>query len=176
MGQLTLVTGGCRSGKSRFAQQLVEAACAQRIYLATATVLDEEMAHRVARHRADRDRSWRTIEAPLQVAERLHHPDSAVLLDCLTLWVTNLMMAERTDAEIEAAGAALVAALRSAPGPVVVVTNEVGLGIVPMNAMARRFRDLSGFLAQRVAAAADRVVWMVAGIPVCIKGTLDVSR
>ncbi len=166
---LTLVTGGCRSGKSRHAQALVEESRPTRVYVATATVLDSEMADRVARHRADRGAGWVTCEAPLDVAAALNQGQSAVLVDCLTLWLTNLMMADQTDAEIEAAGTSLVAALLAAPGPVVVVTNEVGLGIVPMNPMARRFRDLTGRLSQRVAAAADRVVWMVAGIPVCIK-------
>ncbi len=121
---LTLVTGGCRSGKSRHAQALVEESRPTRVYVATATVLDSEMADRVARHRADRGAGWVTCEAPLDVAAALNQGQSAVLVDCLTLWLTNLMMADQTDAEIEAAGTSLVAALLAAPGPVVVVTNE----------------------------------------------------
>lgn len=173
--RITLVTGGCRSGKSRYAQQLVESLGSRRVMVATAEALDDEMRDRIVRHQADRGVGWRTVEAPLQLADHLNHPGEVVLVDCLTLWVSNLLCADQTDAEIEAAAEGLVARLQETPGPVVLVTNEVGLGIVPMNKLARRFRDQTGFLSQRIAAIADRVVLSVAGIPLVIKDTPPVK-
>lgn len=165
-----LITGGCRSGKSRHAQALAESLAAERVYLATAEPLDAEMAQRIARHRADRGPSWQTIEEPLQIARHLHQPGKVVLVDCLTLWVSNLLHA-RGEASLEADFLALEQALRATDNPVVLVTNEVGLGIVPANALARRFRDEAGFLAQRIAACCDRVVLTVAGLPLVVKDT-----
>ncbi len=167
--RITLVTGGCRSGKSRYAQALAESLRSSRVMLATAEGLDDEMRDRIARHQADRRQGWRTIEAPREIAPHLDQPGEVVLVDCLTLWVSNLLCSEATDAEVEAAALELVEALKASSSPVVLVTNEVGLGIVPMNALARRFRDHSGFLAQRIAEVADRVVLTVAGIPMIIK-------
>jgi adenosylcobinamide kinase/adenosylcobinamide-phosphate guanylyltransferase len=137
--------------------------------LATAEALDDEMRDRIARHQADRRSGWRTIEAPIHIATHLNQPGEVVLVDCLTLWVSNLLCVDTTDAGMEAAAKELVAQLRSASNPVVLVTNEVGMGIVPMNKLARRFRDHSGFLTQQVAQVADRVVLTVAGIPMVIK-------
>ena len=167
--RITLVTGGCRSGKSRYAQSLAESLGESRVMLATAEARDDEMRDRIARHQADRGAGWRTIEAPIRIADHLDQPGEVVLVDCLTLWVSNLLCTDATDAEMEAASRALVEALRASSSPVVLVTNEVGLGIVPMNSLARRFRDQAGFLAQRVAEVADRVVLTVAGIPMIIK-------
>lgn len=166
-----LVTGGARSGKSRHAQALAESLGPRRVYLATAEALDDEMADRIRRHQADRGPGWRTVEAPLDPAAHVRRadPDEVVLLDCLTLWVSNLMMARGLDTALEPDFERLCAAIHATPNPVVVVTNEVGLGIVPDNALARRFRDEAGRLNQAVAAACERVVLCVAGIPVNIK-------
>jgi adenosyl cobinamide kinase/adenosyl cobinamide phosphate guanylyltransferase len=163
---LTLVIGGARSGKSRHAEALIEALPGPWSYLATATPLDAEMAERVSVHRARRDSRWRTLEAPLEVAAALARAEGPVLLDCLTLWLSNLMVGERDLAE-EMEG--LDRALAARGHPVVLVTNEVGLGIVPESALGRRFRDEQGRLNQRMAALADRVVLVVAGLPIVVK-------
>lgn len=174
MTRFTLVLGGARSGKSRFAEGLVhaDANAAAPHYLATAQAWDAEMAARIAAHRADRDgQGWVTVEAPLDLPAALAFvpPQAPVLIDCLTLWVTNHLLA---DSDLTAQGAALAAAIARHSGPVVAVSNEVGLGIVPENALARRFRDAAGRLHQDLAAQADRVVLVVAGLPLAIKGTL----
>lgn len=165
---VTLVLGGARSGKSRFAEGLVES-CPQPIYLATAQVLDDEMAGRVQTHRNRRDTRWRTVEEPLDLAgalPRLAAPGTAVLIDCLTLWLSNLLGAGRDVArEIDT----LAATLDHLSGPVVFVSNEVGLGIVPDNPLARAFRDHAGRLHQTVAARADQVFFVVAGIAMTVK-------
>jgi adenosylcobinamide kinase/adenosylcobinamide-phosphate guanylyltransferase len=166
--QLTLVLGGARSGKSRHAECLITACPPPWVYVATAEPLDAEMRARIAEHRARRGADWRIIEAPRDLAGALekHSAGGAVLVDCLTLWLSNLMLA---DADIEADTARLEAALAGMAGSVVLVSNEVGLGIVPDNALARRFRDAQGRLNQRMAARADRVVLMVAGLPLVVK-------
>ena len=165
---LTLVLGGARSGKSRYAESLVTALPPPWIYTATGEALDAEMAARIKAHQARRGTGWTTIEAPRDLAGVLGTQAGApILVDCLTLWLSNLMMAEQ---EVEAEIARLSAVLAKAPAPVVLVANEVGFGIVPDNALARRFRDLQGLLNQRMAAQADRVVLMVAGLPLFIKG------
>ncbi len=171
-GPVTFVIGGCRSGKSREAQRLAEAAASRRIYVATCVPMDAEMEDRVRRHRADRDATWSTIETPLEVARAVRErsgPETVLVVDCLTLWVTNLLLSPDPPDAPGAAVGELVAALDDAAGPVVLVGNEVGLGIVPDNGLARRFRDWAGWVNQAVAARADRVVWMVAGIPVTVK-------
>ena len=165
---LTLVLGGARSGKSRHAERLVEAVPGPWTYIATAQAFDGEMRDRIALHRDRRGPGWHTVDAPLDLAAAIATASTggAVLVDCLTLWLTNVMLAERDPA---AESLALVAACRQAPGPLVLVGNEVGLGIVPDNALARRFRDAAGWLHQDLAAAADRVVFMVAGLPMQVK-------
>jgi adenosylcobinamide kinase/adenosylcobinamide-phosphate guanylyltransferase len=167
MGQtkahLTFVLGGARSGKSAHAEALVEALPGPWVYIATAQGLDAEMHARIAAHRARRPAGWRTTEAPLDLSAALSTP-APVLVDCLTLWVTNLMLAGR-----EPNWPALLAALDARTAPAVIVSNEVGLGIVPDNALARKFRDLAGRLHQQMAARADRVVFMVAGLPMVVK-------
>jgi adenosylcobinamide kinase/adenosylcobinamide-phosphate guanylyltransferase len=166
--QLTLVLGGARSGKSRHAEALIAAFPPPWVYVATAEPLDDEMRARIAEHRARRSADWRTLEAPRDLAGALGtNAGGAVLVDCLTLWLSNLMLA---DADIEAETALLETALANIAGPVVLVSNEVGLGIVPDNALARRFRDAQGWLNQRIAARASRVVLMVAGLPLVVKG------
>ena len=167
---ITLVLGGARSGKSRHAEGLVTATPGPRVYIATAQIWDEEMADRVARHRQDRGPGWTTVEEPLDLPGALRRHAAAgtgVLVDCLTLWLSNLMMAE---ADIPAKSAELLGALAEVEGRVVLVSNEVGLGIVPDNALARRFRDHAGRLHQDVAALATRVVFVAAGLPMVLKG------
>jgi len=166
MPRVTLILGGARSGKSRHAEATIERAAGGGLYLATATVGDAEMAERVARHRERRGPQWATLEEPLEIAARLAAANRPVLVDCLTLWLANLLHAGRDPAgESEI----LLAALATMPMPAVLVANEVGLGIVPENALARSFRDHAGLLHQRIAAMADRVVLMAAGIPLALK-------
>lgn len=164
---ITLILGGARSGKTAHALAAAEASGRGLVMIATAEALDAEMEERIARHRAERGPRWRTIEAPLDLASALAQvsADETAVVDCLTLWVSNLMHADR---DLEAETARLIAAL---PGrDLVLVSNEVGLGIVPDNALARRFRDAAGRLNQQVAAAADRVVFVAAGLPLTLKG------
>ena len=164
--RLTLILGGARSGKTRYAEGMIKALPAPWVYVATAEVWDEEMRERVERHKADRSEAgWITVEAPIDLAAALA-TDHPVLVDCLTLWVTNLMLG---DHDIEAATARLEAALQNRTAPTFLVANEVGLGIVPDNKMAREFRDHAGRLHQRLAARADHVVLTVAGLPLTVK-------
>ncbi len=167
-GLITLVLGGARSGKSRYAEWLITTYPQPWIYVATAEARDQEMAERIAAHRARRADGWQTVEAPHDLAGALRAapPGAAVLVDCLTLWLSNLM--ER-GTDIDAQIRRLQDALDERPGPTVIVSNEVGLGIVPDNALARRFRDLQGNLNQMLAAQADRVIMMVAGIAAAVK-------
>jgi adenosylcobinamide kinase/adenosylcobinamide-phosphate guanylyltransferase len=163
------VIGGARSGKSRYAQARAEATGLRRIFIATAQALDDEMRERIARHRDDRGLDWETVEAPLDLAKAIaahSAPDKVLLVDCLTLWVTNLILAAR---DMSAATDCLIAALARVKGPLILVSNEVGCGIVPDNALARRFRDEAGTTNRRVAAAADEVQLLVAGLPLRLK-------
>ena len=165
---LTLVLGGARSGKSRQAEALVTSLPAPWIYIATAEAHDAEMAERIAAHRATRAPGWRTVEAPLDLAAALAGAGARpVLVDCLTLWLTNLLLAGH---DIAAAQDGLLTALARREAPTVLVGNEVGLGIVPDNALARAFRDAAGRLHQVLAARADRVLFMVAGLAMTVKG------
>jgi adenosylcobinamide kinase/adenosylcobinamide-phosphate guanylyltransferase len=169
VGRVTLVIGGARSGKSARAQAIAEAASPMRTYLATAQAFDDEMRERIARHRADRGMGWRTVECPVDLPEAIGREAqgaSVLLVDCLTLWASNLLL---TDADADAATDRLLAALAAASCPIVLVSNEVGMGIVPDNALARRFRDIAGRMNQRVAAAADTVLLMMAGLELQLK-------
>jgi adenosylcobinamide kinase/adenosylcobinamide-phosphate guanylyltransferase len=168
--RLTLVLGGARSGKSRYAESLITAQAPPWIYVATAHAGDDEMAERIAAHRARRNAGWETVEAPHDLAGAL---DSApaharLLVDCVTLWLSNRMLA---DADLGCEIERLEDALARRAGTTVLVSNEVGYGIVPDNALARRFRDLQGRVNQRLAARADRVVLLVAGLPLVVKGS-----
>jgi adenosylcobinamide kinase/adenosylcobinamide-phosphate guanylyltransferase len=168
-GKSILVLGGARSGKSRLAQRRAEEIGGELIYVATAEPLDDEMVERIARHRADRDGRWRTIECPLALAETIvrEQGDGRVLLiDCLTLWLSNLMHAER---DIMAATNALAEALGQARGTIILVANEVGLGLVPDNSLGRRFRDEAGRLNQSIATAASEVLFVAAGLALQLK-------
>jgi adenosylcobinamide kinase / adenosylcobinamide-phosphate guanylyltransferase len=170
VAKLTLVLGGARSGKSRHAESLIAALPPPWTYVATAEAGDEEMAARIKSHRERRGAQWRTIEAPRDLAKALSAcGDAPVLVDCLTLWLSNLMLAE---ADIEEETARLEKTLVAANGPLVLVANEVGSGIVPSYPLGRRFRDAQGVLNQRIAARAERVILMVAGLPLLLKGTL----
>ena len=164
-----LVLGGARSGKSGYAQRAAEASACDLVYLATGQAFDGEMADRIALHKSERGPRWGLCEAPLELAAALRRESRAgrlVLVDCCTLWLSNLMFAER-DAEAETA--ALAATLAALPGPVIFVSNEVGSGIVPGNALARRFRDAQGRLNQRLARDCACVVLVAAGLPVLLK-------
>jgi len=174
VAKLTLVLGGARSGKSRYAESLIDALPPPWqppwTYVATAEAGDEEMVERIRAHRARRSANWRVIETPRGLAAALQQCGTTpVLVDCLTLWLSNLMLA---DIDIDAETAHLERALAVAAAPVVLVANEVGCGIVPDHPLGRRFRDLQGILNQRVAARVDRVVLVVAGLPLALKGSL----
>jgi adenosylcobinamide kinase/adenosylcobinamide-phosphate guanylyltransferase len=163
--ELTLVLGGARSGKSRHAERLALASGCAPVYLATAQALDDEMAARIEAHRARRGPDWRTVEEPLDLVGTLRRGcarERIVLVDCLTMWLTNLMVAGR---DVEAECARLLEALPGLAGPALLVSNEVGQGIVPDNVMARKFVDHAGFLHQGIAEQADAVVFMTAGLP-----------
>lgn len=167
--RLCFVIGGARSGKSRYAEAMLAAATPPWVYIATAEALDDEMRERIAHHRARRDARWETVDAPLDLPEALKRLDSSgrpILVDCLTLWLSNCLLADR---DLDEATERLVAALDAVSGPIVIVSNEVGLGIVPDTPLGRRFRDAQGRLNQRVATIADRVVMMVAGLPLNVK-------
>lgn len=163
------VLGGARSGKSRYAQQRAELTGLAPIYIATAQAWDDEMRDRIALHRGERGGAWTTIEAPLALAEAIHAhaaPSRVLLVDCLTLWVTNLMLG---DHDIAAAARGLTDALACAQGPVIAVSNEVGLSIVPENALARRFRDEAGRVNQQMAACMGEVQLVMAGLNLRMK-------
>lgn len=170
---LTLVIGGARSGKSAYAERLLFATARPRRYIATAEAWDNEMRARIAQHQQDRGAEWTTIEAPrdLPAALASARRDEAVLIDCATLWLTNHLLA---DHDLPAETEGLVTALHACAAPVVIVTNETGWGIVPDNALARRFRDAQGRLNQRLAAEASLVVTVIAGLPLALKGTAPV--
>lgn len=173
MNETVFVIGGCRSGKSRHAQELAEAMPGNRkLFLATCVPQDAEMRDRVRKHQEDRGERWSALEVPVAVADAVCEQSiefDAILLDCLTLWMSNLLMETRDEKAVESKITELTDALDRAACPVVVVSNEVGAGIVPDNGLARQYRDLVGFANQQVAACADRVIWTVAGIPVPIK-------
>ena len=173
MKETTFIVGGCRSGKSRHALELAEKIQAsKRIFIATCMPLDDEMKERIDRHKKDRDKSWKTVEVPVQLPEAISEKNrkgDIILIDCLTLWINNLLIEIEDNAVIDQRIHKLILALKDAKCPIILVSNEVGTGIVPENKLARRFRDLTGFTNQKVAECADNVIWMVAGIPVSIK-------
>lgn len=170
----TLVLGGCKSGKSSYAQALAESLSIEnRVYLATCVPLDDEMKDRVEKHQEDRDESWATIEEAMDVPlaiKKAGETAGVILLDCITLWLTNLFLTDMGLAVVHDKVDALVEAIAQCPCPVIVVSNELGWGVVPENGMARRFRDLAGLVNQQLAATMDRVVMTVAGIPMTLKG------
>jgi len=171
--KIIFITGGARSGKSRFAQELGQNFPKPRAYLATAQPLDREMAERILRHKQSRAADWHTLEEPLRVAEAIRENGGRfhlILLDCLTLWISNLMMAGWSEENIVRDTDLLIQAGRAAGCSLIFVGNEVGMGIVPENPQARTFRDLSGLVQQKIAREADEVYLMVSGLPQKIKG------
>lgn len=168
MPRITLVLGGARSGKSTHAEMLAGQYSERAVYVATAQARDPEMSERIARHRARRGITWQTIEAPLDIVEALTDAPKgmSVLVDCLTLWLSNLMEAER---DLAQEFSRLSDCLVTIAGPAILVANEVGLGIVPDNQLARRFRDHAGTLNQAVASCADQVLFVAAGLPMRLK-------
>jgi adenosylcobinamide kinase / adenosylcobinamide-phosphate guanylyltransferase len=170
--RIYFITGGARSGKSSHAEHLALGLAGRRAYIATAQALDAEMVTRIEKHRRDRGDAWDTYEEPLAVAEllrKLSDRYEVLLLDCLTLWLSNVMAHSSGDSAVLSRSDELVEAIREFPGACIVVSNEVGLGIVPDNPLARKFRDLAGILNQKVAKAADEVYFSAAGIPLKIK-------
>jgi adenosylcobinamide kinase / adenosylcobinamide-phosphate guanylyltransferase len=169
MGKAVLVLGGARSGKSGFAERLGDAIAGPHIYIATAQASDDEMTRRIARHRAERAGHWTTVECPLALPEAILEHDaeaSVILVDCLTLWLSNLMLGEH---DIAAARDRLAGFLPEVQGTLLLVSNEVGQGIVPDNALARQFRDEAGWLNQTLARTADEVWFVTAGLPQRLK-------
>ena len=160
-----MFSAGARSGKSAYAQSLAEAHASERLYVATAEPADEEMAARIARHRADRGKSWTTLEEPLKVPQALRslaHPGGLILVYCLTLWLSNLMLVVRPEAAI----ARLADAIGALAGPAILVSNEIGMGLVPDHKLGRDFRDWQGRANRRIAQACDAAVFLAAGLPV----------
>ena len=173
MKEIVLIIGGCRSGKSRYALEMAgRFGERKKIFIATCVPRDAEMRERVRRHQAERDQSWTAIEAAIDLPAAVSDNSCKgylLIVDCLTLWIANLLLETEDFQDIEEHVRRLIRSLESAQCPVLLVTNEVGTGIVPENRLARQFRDTAGLVNQKVASGSDRVVWMVAGIPVAIK-------
>lgn len=169
--KLSIILGGARSGKSAFAERLVESFGLQKTYIATAQAFDDEMRVKISQHQVDRGDGWTTIEAPLDLKPALLDlPDnSIVLIDCLTLWLSNHILA---DNDIDAETKVLLATLDQISAPVVCVSNEVGMGLVPETALGRQFRDAQGRLNQNIAKQSDLAVFIAAGLPMVLKGQL----
>lgn len=171
--QLIFITGGCRSGKSRYALDYANKHYLNKFYLATAEPLDEEMARRVEDHKKARGPEWKTIEEPVEIVDKMlpyGTASSVILLDCITLWISNLLMKGDDDRQVMDGVERFSHAVRDCQGSLIIVSNEVGMGIVPADPLSRRFRDLSGTANQKIAAEADTVVFMVSGIPLFLKG------
>jgi len=167
-----LVIGGCRSGKSSHALFLAEQIPGEKIFMATCMPQDKEMEQRVLRHRQQRSSAWKTLEVPFFLPEAIHKNNTnghVILVDCLTLWINNLILNDDQIDTIDDHIQNLTQSIEESECPVILVSNEVGTGIVPENKLARLFRDITGFTNQKIAACVNRVVWMVAGIPVRIK-------
>jgi len=172
---MIFITGGCRSGKSRFAFDYVNRHFSKKLYLATCEPLDEEMAQRIENHKKMRGSEWQTIEEPIEVVDKIkQYGDKAevILLDCITLWLSNLLMSGKNDLKIIEEVNSLMNTFKQSQTSLVIVSNEVGMGIVPADPLSRQFRDLSGMVNQRIAKGADAVVFMVSGIPLFLKGEL----
>ncbi|HBO84702.1 MAG TPA: bifunctional adenosylcobinamide kinase/adenosylcobinamide-phosphate guanylyltransferase [Deltaproteobacteria bacterium] len=166
--RLIFVTGGCRSGKSKYALKLAESMNGRKLYLATGEPFDEEMAERIKKHKKERGNNWTTIEEPINVidAVKKNKRCDVILLDCLTLWISNLLM---KDSRLKKIIVNLISTCKHSKANIIIVSNEVGLGIVPDNELARKFRDIIGLANQRIAAASDDVYFVVSGIPLKIK-------
>lgn len=175
MKQIIFVTGGCRSGKSRFALEYADTHFKSKIFLATAPALDDEMKRRIKAHQEARGPEWSTIEEQTDIAKAVATVETdyeVILIDCMTLWLSNLLMAGEPESEILARTESFIEVIQKVPQSLIIVSNEVGYGIVPVNDMARQFRDIMGTVNQRLAACADVVIWTVVGLPQVIKGQL----
>ena len=173
--KLIFVTGGCRSGKSQYALDYANHHFSKKIYLATCEALDDEMIQRVETHKRSRGPEWLTIEEPVEIGDQIkQYSDNVevILLDCLTLWLSNLLLRGNNDLKIMEEIEGLVYSLRERRISVIIVSNEVGMGIVPADPLSRRFRDLSGMANQKIAGVADAVIFMVSGMPIFLKGNL----
>ena len=171
--KIIFITGGCRSGKSRFALDYANEHFSKKLYLATCEALDEEMTERITHHKKTRGPEWQTIEEPIEVVNKIRQygdKTDVILLDCITLWLSNLLMRGKVDSEIMKKVGALIDMMREVQTSLIFVSNEVGLGIVPADPLSRRFRDLSGMANQKIAMAADAVIFMVSGISIFVKG------
>ena len=171
--KMIFITGGARSGKSRFALDYANQHFSKKLYLATCEVLDEEMAQRVEGHKKMRGPEWKTVEEPIELVDKINQYGDQVeviLLDCITLWLSNLLMKGNDDLKIQDGINRLMEMMRQTPTSLIVVSNEVGMGIVPADPLSRRFRDLSGMANQRIAEVAEMVIFMVSGIPIFLKG------
>lgn len=175
MKQIIFVTGGCRSGKSSFALDYANKHFRSKIFLATAPALDDEMKKRIKAHQEARGPEWAAIEEQTEIAKAVVSVEinyEVILLDCMTLWLSNLIMAGEPENQIFSRTESFIKAIQRIPQSVIIVSNEVGYGIVPVNDIARQFRDIMGTVNQRLAACADVVVWTIAGLPQVLKGTL----
>lgn len=171
--RMIFVTGGCRSGKSRYALHYANQHFSNKLFLATCEVLDEEMAQRIENHKKMRGLEWRTVEEPVDIIDKIRkdRTDSEVILiDCLTLWLYNLLMKWDSDLRIMEETETLIDTLKKSDASFILVSNEVGMGIVPADPLSRRYRDLLGTMNQRIAEALDTVIFMVSGIPIFLKG------
>ncbi|MBU4035480.1 MAG: bifunctional adenosylcobinamide kinase/adenosylcobinamide-phosphate guanylyltransferase [Proteobacteria bacterium] len=175
MKEITLITGGCKSGKSRHALELADNVKGDRkLFVATCIPFDDEMKERIRRHQEERSKTWHTLEVPVLLSETISEwsaKSDIILIDCLTLWINNIMLQHTNIDKVLDNIQNLVSSLEKSSCPVVLVSNEVGSGIVPDNELARFFRDAAGLVNQKIASISDKVIWMVAGIPVVIKET-----
>lgn len=172
MAKLTFITGGCRSGKSTYAVELAKKSGGKTAFVATAVGFDAEMRGRIKAHKAQRPAAWKTFEEPEKLSALIAQQAVAfdtVIIDCITVYLTNLMIGKKSAKEIEAEVSALITAIRSSRSRFIIVSNEVGMGIVPATALGRKFRDLAGTVNKSLAAAADRVILMVSGLPLTVK-------
>lgn len=179
MKEVTLITGGCKSGKSRYALEMTGNITSDRkVFIATCIPFDDEMEDRIKRHQEERSKTWHTLEVPVLLSEAISEwsaKSDIILIDCLSLWINNIMLQHSDIEYVSDKIQNLVSSLENSCCSVVLVSNEVGSGIVPDNKLARFFRDAAGFANQKIASMADRVIWMVAGIPVVIKGTAKIT-
>jgi len=171
--KLIFITGGCRSGKSQFALDFANRHFHKKLYLATCEALDEEMITRIEHHKKRRGSDWQTVEEPIKMTEAIRQRQSdmeVILLDCITLWLSNLLMRQESDHEIMNEVSRLIETVTQGQTSFILVSNEVGMGIVPVEPLGRRFRDLSGIVNQKIAEVAQTVIFMVSGIPIFLKG------
>ena len=173
--KVIFITGGCRSGKSRYALDYVNQHFLKKLYLASCEALDEEMAQRIEHHKKMRGPEWHTIEEPVEIVDKIRQYGDKVeviLLDCITLWLSNILMKWDSDSRIMDEVDRFVNMIKQSPTSFIIVSNEVGMGIVPAEPLGRRFRDLSGMVNQKIAEVADTVIYMVSGIPLFLKGVV----